>query len=45
MLPNRFFMAENHENRKKSPTKFCFFEERSRANLLLFSKFDAVKCT
>ena len=34
-------MEENHENLKKSRTKSCSSEERSRANLLLFSKFGA----
>ena len=34
-------MEENHENPRKFPTKSCFSKERSRANLLLFSKFDA----
>ena len=29
------FMEENHENLKKSRTKSCSSEERSRANLLL----------
>jgi hypothetical protein len=34
-------MAENRENPKISQSKFSFSEERSRANLLLFSKFGA----
>jgi hypothetical protein len=34
-------MVESHENPKKYPIKFCFSEKRSRANLLLFSKFGA----
>lgn len=38
-------MEESLENLKKSQTKFCFFEERNRANLLLFSKFGAAECT
>jgi hypothetical protein len=35
-------MEENHATLKTSPTKYFFFEKENRANLLLFSKFDAV---
>jgi hypothetical protein len=35
-------MDENRENPRLCQTRFCFSEERSRANLLLFSKFGAV---
>ena len=34
-------MAENLASRRMSLSRFSFFEERSRANLLLFSKFGA----
>ena len=34
-------MEENRENPKRFPIKYCFSKERSRANLLLFSKFGA----
>jgi hypothetical protein len=34
-------MAENRASRKISRSKSSFSEERSRANLLLFSKFGA----
>ena len=34
-------MAENRENQKRSRSKFSFFEEKNRANLLLFSRFGA----
>ena len=34
-------MEENRENRSQYRIKFCFSEEKSRANLLLFSKFGA----
>ena len=34
-------MEESRENQRKFLTKSCFSEEKSRANLLLFSKFGA----
>jgi hypothetical protein len=34
-------MAENRESRKRYRSKFSSFEEKSRANLLLFSRFGA----
>ena len=34
-------MAENHENPKKLLSRYCFSEEKSRANLLIFSEFGA----
>ena len=34
-------MEESRENPRKYRTRYCFSEERSRANLLLFSKFGA----
>jgi hypothetical protein len=34
-------MEESRENPSQFQTRFCFSEERSRANLLLFSKFGA----
>jgi hypothetical protein len=34
-------MEGSRENPKKYPIRSCFSEEKSRANLLLFSKFGA----
>ena len=34
-------MVKNRENRKRSQIKYSYSREKSRANLLLFSKFGA----